>query len=178
MINLNDLMKRITRIHKAEKVSKAELSAFSREALQFVVESRDVRPINSLLGLDKEDKAVLSPANRRIANRFFSDFVPFKTAGDVDGMLVFTEIKAKAFDKAAEKIAAFLADEENDIWTWQRDNINMEEKPVDYVGRITKATKAAIEKGHISPVDALKAVIAGGVSVDALMALVDEVTAK
>lgn len=177
-VTIESLIARIAEIRTAEAISKKELAAFSRECLQYLVESRDVRPINMLLGNDEQDKSILSPANRRMANRFFVEFVPFKMVGELDNLVMFTEIKPKSFDKGAVKINDFLADADNNLWTWQRDNVTLETKPVDYADKLTRATKAAIEKGHISPVDALKAVIAGGVSVDALMALVDEVTAK
>lgn len=177
-VTIESLFARISEIRAAEAISKKEIAAFSRECLSYLLESRDVRPINALLGNDEQDKSILSPANRRMANRFFVEFVPFKMVGELDALVMFTEIKPKSFDKGAVKINDFLADADNNIWTWQRDNVTLETKPVDYAERLTKATKAAIEKGHISPLDALKAVLAGGVSVDALMSLVDEVTAK
>lgn len=177
-VTIESLVARIAEIRAAEAISKKEIADFSRECLQYLAESRDVRPINLLLGNDEQGKSNLSPANRRMANRFFEEFVPFKRAGDLDGIIVFTEIKPKSFDKGVIKINDFLADADNNLWTWQRDNVKLESKDVDYSARLTKATKSAIEKGKISPLDALKAVIAGGVSVDALLALVDEVTAK
>lgn len=177
-ITIESLVARISELRRSESITKTELAAFSREALQFVMSTRDVRIVNQLLGNDEQDKPILSPANRRIANRFFIEFLPFKHAGDIDGLTVFTEIKPKSVDKYAVKVNDFLTDVDNNIWTWQREAVQMEPKEVDYKGQLTKATKRAIEKGNVAPIDVLKAVLAGGVSVDALMALVDEATAK
>lgn len=176
-VTIESLVARISELRRSESITKAELGAFSREALEFVMSTRDVRIINQLLGNDEQDKPILSPANRRVANRFFVEFLPFKHAGDMDGLIVFTEIKPKSVDKYSVKVNDFLVNPDNNIWTWQRDAVQMEAKEVDYAGQLTKATKRAIEKGNVAPLDVLKAVIAGGVSVDALMALVEEVTA-
>lgn len=174
---IESLIARINTIRESERVSKAELSIFSREALSFVIETKDVRVVNMLLGVDDNSKAILSPANRRVANRFFKDFIPFTSEGDVDGQLTFIKLKPKAFDKYVAKVQAFLATPDNDIWTWQKDNIQMEPKPVDYVSKLTKATEKALKEGHLTPVDALKAVMAGGITVDDLLTLVTESTA-
>lgn len=175
---IESLIASINIIRESERISKAELSKFSREAIAFVIETKDVRPVNMLLGVDETGKAVLSPANRRIANRFMKEFIPFSVEGDVDTQIIFGKLKAKQFDKYADKVNAFLEDKNNDIWSWQKDNIQMEPKPVDYVSKLTKATEKALKDGNVSAVDALKAVMAGGISVDDLLALTGELAAQ
>lgn len=175
---IETLIASINTIRESERISKAELSKFSREAIAFVIETKDVRPVNMLLGVDETGKAVLSPANRRIANRFFKEFTPFSIEGDVDSQIIFGKLKAKQFDKYADKVSAFLAVPDADIWSWQKDNVQMEPKPVDYVSKLTKATEKALKDGHVSALDALKAVMAGGISVDDLLALTGELAAQ
>lgn len=175
---IESLIARINTIRESEKISKAELSLFSRESLAFVIETKDVRVVNMLLGSDDNSKSVLSPANKRIANRFFKAFLPFQSEGEVDASVVFTKLKQKSFDKYVTKVQAFLATPDNDIWTWQKENVQMEAKPVDYVSKLTKATEKALKEGHLSAVDTLKAVMAGGISVDDLLALTGELAAQ
>ena len=149
---IETLIASINTIRESERISKAELSKFSRAAIAFVIETKDVRPVNMLLGVDETGKAILSPANRRIANRFFKEFTPFSVEGEVDSQIIFGKMKGKQFDKYADKVAVFLSDPEADIWSWQKDNVQMEPKPVDYVSKLTKATEKALKEDRKSVV--------------------------
>lgn len=172
------LIASINTIRESERISKAELSKFSREVIAFVIETKDVRPVNMLLGVDETGKSVLSPANRRIANRFFKEFTPFNMEGDLDEQIVFTKLKAKSFDKVADKVEMFLSVPDNNIWVWQKDNVTLDKSKVNYALKLTNATKKALKDGHVSAIDALKAVMAGGISVDDLLALTGELAAQ
>ena len=176
-VTFESLVARISEIRDCERITKSQLSSFSREALAFVMDSKDVRIVNMILGVDDNNKSILTPANRRIANRYFAAMLPFQHEGDMDGQIVFTKMKARVTDKYAIKISAFLAVPSNDIWTWQKENIQMEPKEIDYTGKLTTATKKALSDGHVTELDALKAVLAGGISVEAMLALVSEMTA-
>ncbi len=173
-ITFETLLARITAIRASEAITKAELSKFSREALVLLLENKDVRAINALLGVAEDGKAVLSPMNRKTAGLFFKHFVAFSVAQE-DTLVQFGKLKAKQWDAKEKEITEWLSDEKNDIWKWASDNIQVEAKPVAYAERVTKTIKEALEgkKGDaISQVDVLKAVLSGGVSVDALIQLV------
>lgn len=171
-VTFETLQVRINAIAQSERITKAELSAVSREALLLLVESEDIRPINAVLGVTTDGKSVLSPANKRVANRFFKAFVAFSIDGDVDTQLQFTKKKPKQWEKSVDQIMGFLADESNDIWSWQRENLQMEPKPVNYAKRLTDTTKKALESGEIQAVEILQAVMDGGISTDVLLQLI------
>lgn len=172
------LMTRVAAIRASETITKKEMSALSREALALMVETEDVRPINALLGYAEDGKFVLTVANRKSANLFFKEFVPFTAAGD-ETVTQFGKKKAKIWDKAVKAIEEFLAVESNDIWTWINANVDIEAKPVVYSDKLTKLIGDALagKKGEaLSQVEVLKAVLNGGVSVDALVALVTAIS--
>lgn len=169
------LMTRVAAIRASETITKKELSALSREALSLMLETEDIRPINAVLGVAEDGKAILSPVNRKVAGMFFSHFCAFTKAEDDGKPLQFGKKKAKLWDKKAAEIEEFLAEERHDIWTWAGANVEMEKKAPEYAGKITKQIQKALtdKDGYaISQVDVLKAVLDGGVTVDALFELV------
>src|SRR5690554_4733092 len=115
--------KKIGQLKKSETITKQLLSELSREILVFVIENKDVRPVNHLLG-DKDGYA-LSPVNWRFACKYFLHFLPFSSnydevkdcinKGGNRSALVFKKISPKKWDKKVEEIQAWLADEQNDI---------------------------------------------------------------
>ncbi|MGL4584024.1 MAG: hypothetical protein ACRCVU_13725 [Flavobacterium sp.] len=163
----------IATIAASENVTRKELGEFSRVALTYVLESEDVRPINTLLG--KIDGVnVLTSVNRRTANLFFREFAPFADNGAKElETLVFTKKKAKVWDKYVTKIEAFLADEKNNIWTWANENIKLEAKAKDYAGKIKQLIEKALadEVEGITQEQLLQAVLDGGIEVDAIIKL-------
>lgn len=177
-ITVESLLARVATIRASETITKSELSAFSREALSLLLENKDVRAINALLGVSEDGKAVLSPVNRKVAGMFFSHFVAFSKVED-ESLIQFVKIKAKAWDKHATMITEWLDNPRNDIWTWAATNVEVEKKAPEYAGKITKQIQKALndKDGYaISQVDVLKAVLDGGVSVDALISLVTAIS--
>lgn len=57
------------------------------------------------------------------------------------------------------------ADDKNDIWAWQSDNVQMEKKPADYASKLTKLVEKALSDDDegLDALAILDAVIAGGV---------------
>lgn len=177
-VTFESLMTRVAAIRASETITKKELSALSREALSLMLETEDIRPINAVLGVAEDGKAILSPVNRKVAGMFFSHFCAFSKAEGDGKLLQFGKKKAKLWDKKAAEIAEFLADERRDIWTWADANVELEKKAPEYAGKITKAIQKALndKRGYaITQVDVLKAVLDGGVSVDALVSLVQAI---
>lgn len=183
-MNYENLVKKIQKLAKAENVSKALLGELSRELLANVIETKDVRAINMLLGDNKGKGFILSPVNWRFACKYFLHFLPFTSnydeikdcinKGGNRSALVFKKISPKKWDKKVEEIQAWLADEQNDIWVWSN-SVEIDDPKVNYAGRITKNVKAAQEKGGLDAIAIMQAVVDAGIDVEVLMRAIAEV---
>ena len=173
-VTFETLSARIALIAASEKVTKQEMGLLSREVLTYILESEDVRPINNLLGKDKEGNYLLTRNNRVVAGMYFSEFVPFNTNGakvSEGEQLIFVKKKARVYDKYVAKINDWLGVGTNDIWSWAADNVQVEAKPKEYAGNIEKLVKKALadEVEGITKVDVLKAVMSAGISIEDLL---------
>lgn len=178
------LVKKIQKLAKAETMSKALLGELSRELLADVIQTKDVRAINMLLGDNKGKGFVLSPVNWRFACKYFLHFLPFTSnydevkdcinKGGNRSALVFKKISPKKWDKKVEEIQAWLADEQNDLWIWSN-SVEIDDPKVNYAGRITKNVKAAQEKGGLDAIAIMQAVVNAGIDVEVLMRAIAEV---
>lgn len=177
-ITFETLSARLAKISYAESVTRHELGELSREVLAFVCVSEDVRIINTLLGKGEDGKYTLTSNNRRVAGLYFKEFVPFTVAEDDTGRVQFAKKKAKVWDKGCAKIEAFLAVEDNNLWTWAETNVEIEGKPKEYSGKLSKLVSKALadEVEGITGVEVLQAALQGGVSIEDLLALVDAMT--
>lgn len=188
-ISYESLMTTIGEVAKAERITKEGLRTLSRDMLEYVLETEDVRPVNALLGQGEDDKFVLTPINWRIAVQYFHHFIAFTSNYDeakeyaVKGTgervaLEFTKKSKKRWDKCTQLIGEWLEEEANDIWVWSN-NAEMDAKPVDYAKRIQQAIKTALaeDKGNMELADVM-AVVASmdEVGIYDLMAAMDRVT--
>lgn len=128
---------RIEELAKSEKITKVILTELSRTILAYVYETGDVTPTNRLLN-------VLTPMNKRTAILYFKEFLAYRFD---DVKLAFIKKNKKTFDKKQELVNIFLLDEDNNIFTWAEDNVQIEAKPVDWSKRLTSDFKKAIEDG-------------------------------
>lgn len=181
VVSYESLAVRINTIAKAERITKSELSLLSREMLAFVIDTKDVRPFNELLGKGEDGKYNLTALNRKMCSFFLREFTPFSDNGaniDKGEQLTFVKLKAKAWDKYVAKIEDFLSVETNDVWTWAQENIKLEQKPVNYMAKLEKDVEKALndEVNGISKADVLIAVMKGGISVDDLMLVVEQMS--
>jgi len=146
-LDIKQLNLLINQLSKAEKITKTNLSVLSRELLAHSIEHKDASLVNKMLGGD-----VLSPANLRIARLYFAEFMPFaqvlvdrieggKAVKQLAGFKNFSERRSATM---MEKVEAWLADDKNDIWAWQADNVQMEKKPADYASKLTKLVEKAL----------------------------------
>lgn len=189
-ITYENLMSTIANVAKAERITKAGLSLLSRDILSYMLESEDVRPVNTLLGLDDHGKYVLTPMNWRIAVQYFAHFIPwtsnyeeevkkFAVKGQGERVpLVFNKKSGKRFDKGVERINAWLEDENNDIWVWSN-NATVEAKPVDYAKKIQQAISSALDedKGNMKLSDVMAAIVElEEINVHDLMAAMEAMT--
>lgn len=142
----------------SERITKDKLGEFSRIALDYIVPTSDIQPINQLL-------AVLTPANKRVAAAFFKAFIPFNLK---DGLFVAGINKKTREDKYAA-ITEWLIDETNNIWSWDAEQqAPPASKPKDFKDLITKMVKKSLKEGddQIQGVDVMSAVLAAGISAD------------
>ncbi len=151
----------IDALQQSEGVTKRELRVLSRTVLEAHHSTGDVVFVNKLI-------EVLTPLNKRVAIIFFKEFSGFQWD---DQMKRFTKKSKKGYDKAHASYVEFMADPNNNIWTWAERNVDIEPKPFD-VKKVTKFIESAIKKSNQK--DVLKAVLDGGIEVETLFALMDE----
>lgn len=177
---LKTLNTRILKIAKAENIVHTELGAFSREVLSYVLRTKDITPVNRIIGVDKDGKSYLTRNNKVVAMHFFSEFLPFTAEGKAsEGTLVFGKLKGeRSQEKTTKLINDFLHNPEATIWTWAKDNVTIDPKPKDYVGNVTKAISQALDskKGNASKIEVLSAVLRSGISLEDMLAVVDLLT--
>lgn len=97
--------------------------------------------------------SALSPANRRIAFEFFKTFCPFSVIGRDDGLQEFGAVKRNKIDAKKAAVIEFLNSATNDIWSWQRDNVRVERKPLTeerFKQRLGRTFRQAAKEAHLN----------------------------
>ena len=136
----NSVYARLDAIASAEKITRVELAALSREALSYVMESHDIELVNRLIG-------VLTPVNGKVAILYFTNFLPW-TVEEVDGKFArFGKMvkKPKQVKNKANLIIDWLSVDTNDLWVWAEENIEIEQKQVNLGDKLAKALTQALE---------------------------------
>jgi hypothetical protein len=151
----------IDALQQSENVTKRELKVLSRSVLEAHHSTGDIVFINKLV-------SVLTPVNKKVAIIFFKAFSGFQWD---DQNKVFTKKSKKGYDKAHTAYVEFMADPNNNIWSWAERNVEVEPKPFD-VSKVTTFIKSALKKAEQR--DVLKAVLDGGIDADTLFALIEE----
>ena len=159
----------IAELAASEKVTKVKLGQLSRELMVYVMESRDISAANRLLD-------VLSPVNKKAAIVFFTHFLPWTPElGEDKSFLHFGKMMKgqKAVDKRMQLMINFIADEDNTIWTWAKDNIQLEAKPKDFFKSVSGAVERALKGDDATPPlareEVVKALFAAGMTIDDLL---------
>lgn len=170
MSNLkNTVYARVAAITAAEKITKVELAAVSREMLIYVPQSDDIDIVNRLI-------SALTPVNKKVAILYFKHFLPWEEETDAKGNHVRFGKKmklAKAITARLTLIKDWLAEESNTIWAWADDNIEVKKK--DFAANIQKAIKAALkgdEKSGTEPLthaQIVNAFFTAGLTIDDLL---------
>src|SRR6478735_4895380 len=127
----------IDALQQSEGVTKRELRVLSRTVLEAHHSTGDVVFINKLL-------EVLTPLNKRVCILFFKEFSGFMWD---DQLKRFTKKSKKNYDNAHKMYVEFMADPNNNIWSWAERNVKIEQKPFD-VKKVTDFIKGAIKKSN------------------------------
>lgn len=168
----NVVYARLDAIANAEKITRAELGALSRELLQYVPDTNDIDIVNRLIN-------VLTPVNRRAAIAYFNHFLPWQVEHEADGETFSRFGKMIQGDKKIKRkidaIAEWLKDESNNIWVWSDSNLDIEVKKKDFYGLVSKQIQKALKGDEKSDTPALtreellSAIFAGGVTIDDML---------
>lgn len=169
------LIEFIEQVGQAEKITKTGLSVLSRNLIMFCIEHKNAALVNTLLWSGK-----LTPRNQQLAILYFEEFLPFSQQDDKERTL-FKNFSERKMDSKKANIEAWLDDEKNDIWVWASTNIKDTELK-DRGVTVTNAIKAALKggkggKGKKTQEEVLEAVIAGGLSIDTIIALAHKAAA-
>lgn len=156
----------LLRLKRSEIITRQTLMVLSRSVLDALHSTEDIGYVNRLI-------EVLTPANRKVAVKYFEHFAGFHYD---DAMARFTKKSGKRYDESEKLARAFLEDPLNNIWSWAERNIQIEKKDFDlaqvtvYMTGILKKAK----KANLSQADVLKAVLAAGVTPDTIIAMLDD----
>lgn len=165
----NTVYARLEAIAAAEKITRAELGHLSRELLIYVPETQDIDIVNRLIG-------VLTPVNKKVAILYFKHFLPWQVEEDHDGNFERFGKKLQGDKKVKnrmEAITKWLVEEENNIWTWANENIEVKQK--DFKAAVARAIKKALEGDEKTDTPALTrdeimaAIFEGGVTIDDML---------
>lgn len=155
----------------AERTTREAVSELSRSLLtQLHVKSDelggtygDIQFINQFLG-------ALTPVNRKVAVLFFKHFAGFHYE---EGSQSFTKKSAKRADNAQKDAIQAMDDPHFNMWTWANRHIEVEPKPFE-TSAVTKMIEKALKKTGGDQLGVLRAVFAGGIKPDAIIAMMDE----
>lgn len=150
----------------AEKITKETLRTLSREMLDAVHIGGDIQPVNRLLD-------VLTPVNRRACVLFFQHFTGhfYSEKDEKFGKRDKQNYAAKY--KASDE---FLDDPLNNLWSWAAREIEMEAKPFTMlkVTKLIESTLKKADKAGFKQADVFKAMLAGGLEMDVITAILEE----
>jgi hypothetical protein len=163
-------------LRQSEEVTKRELKALSRSLLSALhglddaLLAGDIQFINQTL-------PVLSAVHRKVAVLFFQHFAGFHYD---DGTKVFTKKSAKRYTEAKADAVAFLADPNQNIFTWAEREVVVERVPFK-LDKVTTFIAGALKKApgiNATRTDVLKAVFAGGFTAVELLAILEQMQAE
>lgn len=162
--------KTLTRLTRAEKLSKEVLMPLSRDLL-FMLHSDEKNAGD--IGYINRTLAVLSPANKKVFLLFMKEYTGF-ICND-DGTM-FVKKSKKHYAVVQAMALAWLADPLNNFYSWvgrQKIEATRIEFNADYV---TSTTKRMLDKAHkngMSNAQVLEAMFDGGITIDDLIVMLD-----
>ena len=159
-------VKSLERLANSERITKEELKVLSRSILEAVHATGDISYVNRLL-------LVLTPVNKKVTVFFFKHFAGFSFD---DTLAAFTKKSKKRYDAAVALSDAFLADVNQNIWTWAERHIEVEQKPftIETLEHTIKGMFTKAGNAGLSQTDVLRAMFKGGLEVDTMLTMLDE----
>lgn len=153
-------------LKQSEAITRRELRDLSRSVLEALHMTEDSSFINRLI-------VVLTPVNRKVAIEYFKHFSGFHYD---DKLSSFTKKNKKVYAEKAQASFEFLAEPSNNIWTWAERNIEVTAKEftLDTVTKYVESTLKKAEKNGFNQADVMRAIIKGGMTADAIIAIMDE----
>jgi hypothetical protein len=175
MFNINKFFNsfelNIRALQESERVTKSTLGFLSRDVLEALhtEESKtfgDIQYVNRLL-------AVLSPMNKKTFIKFIQELGGF-LFNEKDG--VFTKKDKVLYSEKRTIAMALLADANWNIWVYSQD-WSPEGKPytLDKISESVKTIFKKAEKNGLKRADVIKAILAGGIEAEEMLALMDAV---
>jgi hypothetical protein len=145
----------VTLVIRADKLSRQVMATLSRDLMPYVYATNDIGELNRLI-------AGLTPANQKLAVKYFNEFVGWSF--DKDSMAFGKKSKAKAHKRKYAAMLEFLADKDNNIWSYKKDNA-APSKPKDYCDKFAALASKALadEKEGVSKQDLIKALVSSEV---------------
>ena len=156
----------IDAIGQAESITRRELRDVSRSILTAIHCTEDSGFLNRLIN-------VLTPVNKKVMVSFLRHFSGFHYDERTE---IFTKKNKPTYDKVVKFAEEFLAEPHNNVWTWAERNIEVKVKPFD-LAAITKQFSNMLKKADengINQKEVFKAILAGGMSIDTMLEMMDE----
>ena len=155
------LHKKISIVARVERVNKRLIGELSREMLDYLVtqDTGDKDTLNRLI-------AVLTPKNQDAMIKFMRHFITYKYNED-NGLF---EGKIKNKKRKAEKdqlVAEFLAEPENNVWTWEGNKGNRAD-PKSFEERITELCTNALNGTKKTEKISVEAILGAVLAVDGI----------
>lgn len=157
-------------IRESERITKDGLRFLSRQLLEQIhYESKlqgDIQPLNRLL-------EVLTPINKKALVLFMQEFSGFHYD---EKLSLFGKKDKRIYEAKCKAACESLEDPHFNLWTWAEKHVQMEAKPFDLkkVSQFMERTLKKASEDGISKADVIKAVMAGGISVDELIQVLED----
>ena len=170
--------KRISTLEKSENVTRETLRELSREVVFILHQHGNIHYVNALL------KANITGLNRKGLIQFFKAFTGFNIQEDKeqDNFGLFCKKSKSTYDKKRIEFFTLYDDPMFNFWSWSERELTVEREPQVFdVSKVSKYIERSLKlasANHISQVEVLRAVLAGGVTMEALLEVLNTATAE
>ena len=164
---VKELDNKLNRVLNREKLNKQEIGELSREILAYAYDNNDIGRVNRFIN-------GLTPVNKKVSTHFFIRFLGWSFNEEDNSFK--KKVKAKTFAKKLELATEFLADEDNNLWTWEHKAGIVKPLPKNYAKRIANMVTKALtdEKEAITPAELMAAILSSeAVELDDLMSSIN-----
>ena len=161
--------KRVATLEKSEGVTRETLRELSREVVFILHQHGNIHYVNALL------KANITGLNKKGLMQFFKAFTGFNLQEDKEqeNFGLFAKKSKSAYDKKRIEFLSLYEDPLFNFWSWAERELSVEREPQVFdVSKVQKYIERSLKlasANHISQAEVLRAVLAGGVSMDTLL---------